>query len=71
MTQFDKDGYIELANEFATVYLRKVNTRNGARLEIYSPKLGYRIEIDPIEVESLTWQTPETFSRLLENPFGP
>jgi hypothetical protein len=62
---------MELANEFALVRVRRVHTRNGVRLEIHSPRLGYRIRLDPLELESLTWQTAETFTRFLEEPFGP
>ncbi|CAM3486041.1 dihydrodiol dehydrogenase [Hydrogenibacillus schlegelii] len=62
---------LEVANEFTVVHVQKVKTRNGERLEIYSPRLGYRIQLDPLELESLTWQTTETFSRFLETPFGP
>ncbi|RMG55092.1 MAG: dihydrodiol dehydrogenase [Acidobacteria bacterium] len=65
------DDVIEIGNEFTSVRIRKIRTRNGARLEIYSPRLGYRIHLDPLELESLTWQTTETFSRFLETPFGP
>lgn len=60
-----------LSNEFATVVVRKVNTRNGQRLEIESPKLGRSIRVDPLELESLTWQDHSTFSEMLEMPFGP
>lgn len=66
-----EDDHIELANEFAVVQVRKVRTRNGVRLEIISPKLGRGIWLDPMELESLTWQTPETFSKFLQTPFGP
>lgn len=62
---------IELTNEFAYVRVCKIWTRNGERLEIEAPKLGYRIRLDPLELESISWQTPETFSRLLQTPFGP
>jgi hypothetical protein len=62
---------IEITNEFGHVRVCKVWTRNGERLEIEAPKLGYRIRLDPLELESLSWQTPETFSRLLQTPFGP
>jgi hypothetical protein len=68
----DEDGdFLHLANEFAEVRVRKVHTRNGVRLEIVAPKLGRRVQLDPIELESLTWQTPETFSSFLTTPFGP
>ncbi len=63
--------YTEFANEFAFTLVRKVRTRKGARLEIISPKLGYQIYLDPLLLESLTWQTPRTFSRFLEEPYGP
>jgi hypothetical protein len=63
--------YLHLANEFAEVLVRKVNTRNGVRLEIVAPKLERRVFLDPVELESLTWQTPETFSSFLRTPFGP
>ncbi|UGS35320.1 hypothetical protein [Capillimicrobium parvum] len=62
---------IELANEYATVQVRKVHTRQGVRLEIVAPKLGYGIRLDPVELEVLTWQSHELFSELLKTPFGP
>jgi hypothetical protein len=62
---------IELANEFATVNIRVVRQRNGSRLEITSPKLGFTILLDPLELESLTWQSPNVFSQFLIDPFGP
>lgn len=61
----------ELANEFASVRVRVAHTRNGARLEIVSPNLGRGIRLCPLQLESLTWQTPETFSDFLRTPFGP
>lgn len=60
-----------VVNEFAAVRVRKVRTRNGERLEITSPTLGHTIRLDALALESLTWQTPSTFSRFLEKPFGP
>ena len=62
---------IRISNEFAVVFLSKVNTRNGERLLIESPKLGYSIALDPLELESLTWQETEVFSKFLETPHGP
>jgi hypothetical protein len=67
----DDDGWVELANEFAEVRVRKVHTRNGVRLEITAPKLGRRIRVCPLELEALTWQESEVFSRMLATPFGP
>ncbi len=65
------DQQIEVGNEFAVVSVRKILTRNGARLEISSPRLGCRIRLDALALESLTWQTMDTFTRFLETPFGP
>lgn len=62
---------VEVANEFTSVRLALVETPNGTRLEIYSPRLGHRILLDPLALESLTWQPAETFSRFLETPLGP
>ena len=62
---------IELGNEFASVVVRKVRTRNGERLLISAPKRDAGILLCPLELESLTWQTPETFSAFLAEPFGP
>ena len=63
--------YTELANEFAYTLVRKVRIRGGSRLEIHSPRLNYRIYLDPPLLESLTWQTTATFSKFLEEPYGP
>lgn len=62
---------IQVANEFTTVRVRKQFTRNGERLEVTSTRLGTSILLDPLEVESLTWQTTDTFSRMLQDPYGP
>lgn len=65
------DGDIRVSNEFADVFVRKVHTRNGERLEIESPRRGFVVRLDAVELESLTWQTTETFSRLLGSSIGP
>jgi hypothetical protein len=61
---------IEIANEFASVVVRRVETRNGVRLRIESPRSQRAIDLDPLELESLTWQSHELFSRLLADPYG-
>jgi len=66
-----EDGYIEIANEFSLARVRKIRTRNGERLEISAPKQHSKILLDPLELESLTWQTPEVFAEFLATPFGP
>lgn len=67
----EEDGALELANEYAAVVVRKVHTHNGVRLEIVAPRLGRGIRLCPLELETLTWQEHETFSKFLETPFGP
>jgi hypothetical protein len=62
---------VELANEYAAVQVRKVHTRQGVRLEIVAPRLGRGIRLCPLELETLTWQSHELFSELLQTPFGP
>ena len=66
--EYMEDEYAKIRNESATALVRKVRTRNGVRLEIYSPKVDKRVYLDPLLIESLAWQTPETFSNILENP---
>ncbi|HET7327121.1 MAG TPA: hypothetical protein VFJ14_07510 [Nocardioidaceae bacterium] len=62
---------ITVANEFSEVRVFRVETRNGARLMVEAPKSGQWITLDPLELESLTWQSPETFSAMIGHPFGP
>ena len=62
---------IELGNEFAQVRVSRVETRNGSRLLIESPKSGQWVALCPLELEALTWQGPETFSAMIGHPFGP
>jgi hypothetical protein len=65
------DGMIRLANEFTEVVVERVQTRNGARLRISVPSSGHQILLCPLELEALTWQDHELFSRLLRTPHGP
>ena len=67
----DESDSVKIANEFATVVVRRVETRNGVRLRIESPRLQRSIDLDPLELECLTRQPHELFSRLLAEPFGP
>ncbi|KWX25981.1 dihydrodiol dehydrogenase [Mycolicibacterium wolinskyi] len=60
-----------LSNEFADVVLEVVSTGNGERLQITSPRRGTSIRLDPVELEALTWQTTDTFTRMLEGSIGP
>jgi hypothetical protein len=62
---------LQLANEYAMVRVRRVQTHNGVRLEITAPHLGRTVRLCPLELESLTWQPADTFSNFLATPFGP
>jgi hypothetical protein len=62
---------IRLANEFSEVMVELVPTRNGARLRISVPGSGHEILLCPLELEALTWQDHDFFSRLLATPHGP
>ncbi len=58
---------IVIANEFVDVEVRRVHTRNGVRLEIYSPRRGTTIRLDAMVLDALTWQDPEVFSDMLRH----
>jgi hypothetical protein len=60
-----------IVNEFTGVRVRKLLTRNGERLEVESMRLGYRIRLDALGLEALSWQAPEVISGWLATPFGP
>lgn len=62
---------IVIANEFSEVQVSRVETRNGSRLMIQSPRSGQWVALCPLELESLTWQAPATFSAMIGHPFGP
>ena len=65
------DDYTEISNEAAIARVRKVRTGHGVRLEIYAPEKDSRVYLDPLNIESLSWQTPDTLSKLIEEPYGP
>lgn len=63
------DGPIVIANEFADVVLRRVRTRNGMRLDIWSPRRGTRVLLDAVALDCLSFQEPELITQLLaRNP---
>ncbi|MGI5268766.1 hypothetical protein ACQEUU_06425 [Nonomuraea sp. CA-218870] len=62
---------IVIANEFAEIRVVCVQTRNGTRLLIDSPKTGQWITVDPLELEALTWQNTATLSAMVGHPFRP
>ncbi len=62
---------IRLGNEFSEVVVEPVQTRNGVRLRIAVPASGHQILLCPLELEALTWQDHEFFTKLLAPPHGP
>lgn len=62
---------ITFANEFTEVTVRLVDTRNGSRLLITSPRSGQWITLDALEVEALTRQNPRTLAAMVGNAYGP
>ncbi len=67
----ETSGEIIIADEHGAVRVRKVKTRNGERLELHSLEHGRSVRLDALALESLTWQTMDTFSAFLRDPFGP
>ncbi len=62
---------ISVANEFTEVVVRRVETRNGARLLISAPRSGQWITLDALEIEALTWQNPRTLAAMVGNSHAP
>jgi hypothetical protein len=62
---------LTVANEFTEVQVRRVDTRNGSRLLITSPKSGQWITLDALEVEALTWQNTSTLAAMVGNMYRP
>jgi hypothetical protein len=62
---------LTVANEFTEVVVRRIDTRNGSRLLILSPKSGRWITLDALEVEALTWQNTRTLAGMVGNVNAP
>jgi hypothetical protein len=62
---------LTVANEFADVQVRRVDTRNGSRLLIIAPRTGQWISLDALEAEALTRQNTRTLTAMVGNSFGP
>lgn len=61
----------QIANEFTVVRVGHVRIGRGEKLVITSSRLGFETQLDPLQLESLTWQTPDMYSALLDAPYGP
>lgn len=63
------DEPIVISNEFADVVIRRVETRNGMRLEISSPRRGTKVHLDAVALDCLSFQPPGLITELLaRNP---
>ena len=62
---------LTVANEFAEVQVRRVDTRNGSRLLISAPRTGQWISLDALAVEALTRQNTRTLTAMVGNAYGP
>jgi hypothetical protein len=62
---------LTVANEFTEVVVRRLDTRNGSRLLILSPRSGRWITLDALEVEALTWQNTRTLAAMVGNANAP
>lgn len=71
MEQPEPEETFVIGNEFSEVHVSRVATRNGTRLRIRDARTHREILLCPLELESLTWQSPELFTSLLATPYGP
>lgn len=62
---------IVIANEFSATQIYRIETRNGTRLLITSPRTGRWITLDALEVEALTWQNTATLEAMISHPNAP
>jgi hypothetical protein len=60
-----KGETVSLDGQDTIIHVRKIFTPAGERLEIEAPDRGYRIRLDAMELESLSWQDHETFVEFL------
>jgi hypothetical protein len=58
---------LTVANEFAEVQVRRVDTRNGSRLLITATRSGRWVSLDALEVEALTRQNTRTLTAMVGN----
>ena len=65
------DETLQIGNEYTVVQLTVLDTDDGPRLELDSPKLGYSCRLDASELAVLCRQEMTLFSDLLKTPLGP
>ncbi|MGC1210365.1 MAG: hypothetical protein WA890_03730 [Micromonospora sp.] len=71
MPEESMPGPIVVSNEFADVVVTQVRSRNGVRLDIWSPRRGSRIQLDAVALDCLSYQSPDVITQMLaEKPGG-
>lgn len=65
------DETLQIGNEYTVVQLTALDTEDGPRLEIESPKLGYACQLSVAELAALSRGDMDLFSELLRTPLGP
>ncbi|MYS80739.1 hypothetical protein [Embleya scabrispora] len=56
---------LRLANEFASIRLRKVRFGNASRIEVRSERQDRTVLLDPMALDAITRLTPDQISRIL------
>lgn len=64
------DEWQGIGNEFTGVHFRKVRTKNGERLQLFVPRRGHSIVLDPMQLEIVAAQEPSFFSKLHARELG-
>ena len=65
-----KGKIVDIYTEFADVVVRKMATRNGVRLELWSPRRGTCVRLDAVALDVLSYQEPEFITDLLRRTPG-
>jgi hypothetical protein len=58
-----------VGSEFAEVAVALDETANGLRLRLTDLRSGHTRHLDALELEALTWLSPERFDRMLDPSF--
>lgn len=64
------DEWQGIGNEFTGVHFRKVRTKNGERLQLFVPRRGHSVVLDPMQLEIVAAQEPSFFSHLHARDLG-
>ena len=62
---------ITIANEFTSIEIRRIETRNGSRLLVAASRTGQWISLDALEVEAFTRQNTATLAAMVGSMHAP